>query len=282
MDIDAFWEYSDPTASEARFRGALDATTGDTRLELLTQIARTYSLRRRFAEAHALLDEVEPQLPGAGIRPRLRYLLERGRTFNSAGAVMPARELFVQAWTEGVAHHEEGLAVDAAHMVAITFGNAAEALTWNQQGIALARQSRDPKARALLPAMLNNTAWALHDAGQYTDALTAFQAAEAAWTATNKSRPIQIAKWSVARCLRSLGRHQEALDILNGLEAEYAAQQIVDGYLDEEIAENFLALDQAAAAKPYFQRAAATLAQDEWFVQQETARLARLQQIAVA
>jgi hypothetical protein len=55
-DIDAFWEYSDPAASEARFRHALDQASPDQRLELLTQIARTYSLRRRFAEAHAELD----------------------------------------------------------------------------------------------------------------------------------------------------------------------------------------------------------------------------------
>ena len=48
MDIDSFWEYSDPAASEARFRAALSSAQGDDRLELLTQIARTYSLRQRF------------------------------------------------------------------------------------------------------------------------------------------------------------------------------------------------------------------------------------------
>jgi hypothetical protein len=72
MDIDSFWEYSDPAASESRFRGALAAASADERLELLTQVARTYSLRKQFGQAHALLDEVEPQLPAAGAAPRAR------------------------------------------------------------------------------------------------------------------------------------------------------------------------------------------------------------------
>src|SRR5688572_30750200 len=79
------WNFADPAGSERRFRDALAGAQGDLRLELETQIARSYSLRKRFADAHAALDRLEPQLAGAGARPRVRYLLERGRTFNSAG-----------------------------------------------------------------------------------------------------------------------------------------------------------------------------------------------------
>src|SRR5688500_5671859 len=75
------WNFSDPAASELRFRDALAGAQGDLGLELETQIARTYSLRKRFADAHAALDAVEARLAGAGARPRLRYLLERGRSF---------------------------------------------------------------------------------------------------------------------------------------------------------------------------------------------------------
>ena len=98
IDIDSFWEYTDPAASEARFRAAMTSAQGDARLELLTQIARTYGLRQRFDEAHAVLNEVERQLADAGPRPRIRYLLERGRTFNSSGESDKARALFVEAW----------------------------------------------------------------------------------------------------------------------------------------------------------------------------------------
>jgi len=72
LDIDALWEYADPAASETRFRAALERAQGDNRLELLTQIARTFSLRRDFARANALLDEVELQLAAAGARPQMR------------------------------------------------------------------------------------------------------------------------------------------------------------------------------------------------------------------
>ena len=85
IDIDSFWEYTNPAVSEARFRTALTSAHGDERLELLTQIARTYGLRQRFSEAHDVLNQVEEQLIGAGPRPCVRYLLERGRTFNAGG-----------------------------------------------------------------------------------------------------------------------------------------------------------------------------------------------------
>ncbi|HYY62136.1 MAG TPA: hypothetical protein VE756_12150, partial [Burkholderiales bacterium] len=48
------WDFADPAKSESRFRDALGAASGDWRLELQTQIARTYSLRARYAEAHRL------------------------------------------------------------------------------------------------------------------------------------------------------------------------------------------------------------------------------------
>ena len=73
IDIDSLWEYTNPAESEDRFRIALISAHGDERLELLTQIARTYGLRQRFDEAHDLLNQVEKQLERAGLRPRVRY-----------------------------------------------------------------------------------------------------------------------------------------------------------------------------------------------------------------
>jgi hypothetical protein len=96
--------------------GALHRHKATSALEILTQVARTYSLRKRFDEAHQLLDEIEPQLASAGPRVRVRYLLERGRTFNSSGNREKARELFVAAWEVARPSGLEGLAVDAAHM----------------------------------------------------------------------------------------------------------------------------------------------------------------------
>lgn len=276
IDIDSFWEYADPAASEERFRAALSSAQGDERLELLTQIARTYGLRRRFDEAHAVLSEVEPQLATAGPRPRVRYLLERGRTFNSSGEMEKARPLFVEAWEQGVAARLEGLAVDAAHMVAITYAGTPEAVEWNRQGLELARRSEDGKARSLIPAMLNNSAWDLHTMGRFDEALSLFEEAQAEWTARGKPNQIQIAKWSVARCLRSLGRYDEALAIQRALDAEHRAAGTVDGYVFEELAENLAALDRPAEAKLYWGKAVDELSKDEWFVENEAARLAKM------
>src|SRR2546423_5147035 len=128
--IARLWDFSNPSESEQRFRDALAGVRGDLRLELETQIARTYSLRKRFDEAHKLLDEIEPRLKDAGLKPRLRYLLERGRTFNSSGDKASARPLFLQAWELARAGEEEDLAIDAAHMVAIVEGGE-QALQWN-------------------------------------------------------------------------------------------------------------------------------------------------------
>ena len=277
MDIDAYWEYADPAASEDRFRGLLEQAQADERLEVQTQIARTYSLRRDFAQAHRLLDEVERQLATAGAAPRVRYLLERGRTFNSAGDKERAKPLFVEAWQIASANGLDGLAVDAAHMVPIVVAGA-EGAEWTRRGVELARRSHDAKARALLPALLNNHAWNLHDEGRHAEALPVFREAEAAWLATGKQPQGRIARWSVARCLRSLGRFEEALAIQRSLEQEWAAAGQADGYVFEEMAELLDATGKPDQAKPYFQRAADELGKDAWFVENEPRRLARLRE----
>jgi len=278
VNIDSFWEYSDPALSEQRFRAALNSAQGDVRLELLTQIARTYGLRERFDEAHKLLDEIKGQLAFAGPRPNVRYLLERGRTFNSSGAAERerARLLFVDAWEQALAAHLDGLAVDAAHMVAITYSGSPDAVLWNQRGLQLARQSEDPKAHSLIPAILNNTAWELHSLERFDEALVLFLDAQAEWIARGMPVQIQIARWSVARCLRSLGLFNDALTIQQTLETEHKLAGSVDGYVYEEIAENLIALGKPDEARPYFSKAVAELSKDEWFVKNEAVRLAYL------
>ncbi len=276
MDIDALWEYADPAASESRFINALAETTGDDQLELLSQIARTFSLRGRFAEAHERLDQLETQLSLAGDRPKVRYYLERGRSHNSAGEVEMAHHFFTKAWALASQAGFVGLAVDAAHMLAISNAGNEQALSWNQRGLALARTSDDPKAQALIPAMLNNTAWDLHERGEFAEALALFQEAEQAWIKRERPRQIQIARWSVARCLRSLGEYQQALEMQQALATELQASGLTDGFVFEEIGENLVALGEHEAAKPYFEQALQALEQDQWFVQNEAARLLNL------
>jgi tetratricopeptide (TPR) repeat protein len=279
-DIESLWEYGDPSLSEQRFRQALVRADGDQQLELLTQIARTYSLRGRLDEAHSQLDQVESQLGQAGPRSRVRYLLERGRTLNSGGDKDSAQRFFDEAWMQAQSAGLEGLAVDAAHMMAIVSSGTPDAVAWNERGLEIARQSTDPKARALVPAILNNSAWDLHQSGRFQEALELFDEARVEWEQRGKQKQILIARWSVARCLRSLGRCEEALVIQRGLEAEHKQAGTVDGYVLEEIAENLTALGQAEAARPYLLRAYDELSRDAWFVENEPTRLVALRKRA--
>lgn len=228
------WDFADPAKSEARFRDALTTASGDWRLELQTQIARTYSLRNRYADANRLLDEIEPQLATAGLKPRLRYLLERGRTFNSAGDKAAARPLFVQAWELGRAGDQEDLAIDAAHMVAIVDGGE-KGLDWNRHALAMAESARDPAARRWRASVLNNMGVELKELGRYDEALGVFQRALAAYQERGDPRNIRFSRWMVANTLRLMGRHDEALAIQLALHRELKAAGEVDPYVDEEL-----------------------------------------------
>ena len=282
-DFMAQWNYQDPAASALRFHALLpEARTAanlQLELELLTQIARTHSLQRQFAEAHQLLDEIEPRLTDATPRARLRALLERGRTFNSAGDKATARTLFEQAWQWGLKSKELYLAIDAAHMIAIA-APLDEQSRWHQLAMELAERSQDKKVRGWLASLYNNQGWTLFELGRFDEARV-FQQKCLAWHEQhNNTAKAFIARWSLARLTRAQGLHEQALADLKQLQEEMAeAGEPEDGYLFEELGENALVLDDPAAAE-YFSRAWFLLSQDRWFKANEAERLARLKQLA--
>lgn len=281
IDFDSWWDYDHPDQSEARFRSLLAELPAESpiRLELLTQIARAKGLQRRFVEAHATLDEVEPRLPVGPTRILARYLLERGRVYNSSRRPAEARPLFERAWGVATAVDQDGLAIDAAHMLAIV-SSGDDILDWNLRALNLAERSAQPAARKWLGSLLNNVGWTYHEAGRFAEALQCFERA-AIWRRENGGgHAEQVARWSVARSLRSLGRHSEALELLTALEREFAGAAEPDGYVFEEIAENLLAQGEPAAARPYFARAAEVLGQDAHLIESEPGRLQRLNQLA--
>ena len=275
-EIHELWNFGDPATSERTFREELTHAQGDLRLELLTQVARSYSLRGRFDDAHRLLDEIEPQLKDAGPAPRVRLLLERGRTLRSSGALDRARPRFIEAWQLAQASGLDGLAVDAAHMVALVEAKADDQLEWNRRALALAEQSTQPYAQSWKASLYNNIGWSLHEAGRYEEALTQFEAALRERQRREQPKETRIARWAVARCLRSLQRYDEALKIQRALEAELGASNESDGYVFEELAELLDATGKPDAARAYFRRALAELGNDDWFAKNERARLQRL------
>lgn len=282
-DFMALWDYQDPAASALRFHALLPearaAADLQYELELLTQIARTHSLQRQFAEAHQLLDEIEPRLTYATPRARLRVLLERGRSFNSAGDKASARTLFEQAWQQGLKHKELYLAIDAAHMVAIA-APLEEQSRWHQLAMELAERSQDERVRGWLAPLYNNQGWTLFELGRLEEARQCQQKCLAWHEQHNNPAKAFIARWSLARLSRAQGLHEQAQAELTQLQADMAATGAPeDGYVFEELGENALALDDPAAAE-YFARAWFLLSRDEWFKRQEGERLARLKRLA--
>ncbi|MEZ4868538.1 MAG: hypothetical protein R3C14_44825 [Caldilineaceae bacterium] len=280
-NFDTLWDYSQPAQTEAHFRALLPQFTEQNplRLELLTQIARTQGLQRQFAAAHATLDEVEAALKQPPDRVTVRYWLERGRVFNSAGEPAQARPLFLAAWETATQLGEEYHAIDAAHMLGI-IEPPEEQLGWNLKALEIARQATDPRARQWAGSLNNNIGWSYFDASDYTTALDYFQRALAAREEQKNERAIGIARWCIAKTLRVLGRVAEALAEQQALLAQYKAQGTEDGYVYEELGECYLALAQPEQAAPYFAQAYASLSQDPWLAANEAPRMERMQALS--
>ncbi|GAB4202391.1 MAG: tetratricopeptide repeat protein [Roseiflexaceae bacterium] len=278
-DIDSLWDFADPALSEARFRRALETAQGAHEIELATQVARALGLQRRFNEGHHILDTLIQLLPQQPPRAGVRYRLERGRLYRSAGQPEQARPYFLEAWERAVAAGENALAIDAAHMLALV-APPEQQQAWNLRALELAEQSNDPRARRWLGSLYNNIGWTHHDQGRYAEALALFERAVEWRAAQGQPRELRIARWCVARALRSLGRVEQALAQQRDLLAQLQAENDSDGYIDEEIGECLLLLGRAQEARPHFARAHALLAADPWLAENEAGRLARLRELS--
>ena len=290
-DFDALWNYNHPDETAVRFLEILPRArnSGDTGylIELLTQIARTQSLQGNFEEAHAFLDEAQAMLRNDMLIPRIRYLLERGRTYNAAGQQETAVTLFKEAYDLGLSQGPVGdfYTVDAAHMLGIAMPTNEEQLKWNLIALNLARASKNEQARGWRGSLLNNIGWTYFDRGEYEKALAIFQEALAWRIENNPDNPevIRIAKWCVARMLRALGQLETALSMQQSLLAEIeAGEEDQDGFVYEELAECYWELGEVDEAKPYFVLAYEYLSQQAWFVRNNPERIARLKQMSGA
>jgi tetratricopeptide (TPR) repeat protein len=277
-DFDALWDYSQPDQTETRFRQVLLQVPEDEPafLELLTQIARAQGLQHKFEKAHQTLDQVERRLGKVPSRAFVRFLLERGRVFNSSGAPEKARPCFERALEMAKQVSEDFYAVDALHMLAIV-APSEQGLELNQQAIQMAESSLQEKARTWLGSLYNNTGWSYHDLGKYAEALAIFEKAEAWQSSQGRVDETRIAQWCVGRTLRSLGLVEEALSKQTALKHEWEADGIErDGFVFEEIGECLLLLNRAEEARRYFSKAYEILSQDTWLAEQEPDRLSRL------
>jgi tetratricopeptide (TPR) repeat protein len=287
-DFMTLWDFDDPAGTEVKFREVLPQAiaSGDVsyQAQLLTQLARTYSLRRTYDEAHHLLDQADTLIvanTGKGVDmtlARIRSLLERGRTLNWQDEKVQARALFEEAYDLARASGQERLAIDAAHMVAIV-ADVDGQIEWALKGLEAARAASDPKARGWEGPLLNNLAWTYHDSGRLDEALATFKQS---WDWRREHGPPKaeyIAKWAVARCLRSLERVEEALRMQREMLEHNVTSNSDDGYVYEELGECLLALGRADEARPNFARAYELLVNDAHLPHTHPERLVRMKEL---
>lgn len=283
-DFDAAWNYGAPVETREAFESLLGDAGAEAPLawvlELKTQIARTYSLTGEFDRAHEVLDTVEPLIAVDMTRVRVRYLLERGRTFNSAGEKDKAGALFVEAWELGEESGDDFHAVDAAHMVAIAASDGDEANKWNLIGLEHARQSSDERARGWVGSLTNNMGWTAFDAGKLNEALALFEESRDHFLGRELANRARIARWSIARVKREQGAIEEALAMQLSIRDENETAGEPDGFCYEELGELHLLKDDVETAAENFAHAHALLSLDDWFVKNEAARLARIETLS--
>ncbi len=223
---------------------------------LFTQVARALGLQGRYEEAVAILDDLEN---ADELELSAREKLERGRVLNSSGSPADARPLFEAAFDAASEAGFEHLAIDALHMVTIVAGPE-EQRSLHQQALSLASAASDPRARDWRASVLNNLGWSYFDLGEHEKALVVFEEAVGERQRMGKAREIGVARWSVGRTLRALGRTDQALAKLLDLVQWMAAAELTDSFVEEEIGECMIALGRPDEASGHFEAAASLLA----------------------
>ena len=267
VDVNALWDFGKPALSEERFRAALATAQGDDVVILKTQIARTWSIRREFAQALRVLAEVEPQLGQVGPEARTRYFLELGRSFASSvhkpdeltpHAKAMARNAYDSALATARAARLDGLAVDAVHMFAFVDTSPEDSVRWADEGLKIVMASDQPSAKNWEASLRQNRGFALMQLKRYDEALADFKLLLAAREKQGRLGGIRIAHWFIAKTQRLQGRLDEARDTQLRLEREWDAAGQPDPYVFEELEALYKTRGDSERAAHYAARLKAT------------------------
>ncbi len=224
------WDFQDPEESRKKFVALTElAASEEEKTIFRTQIARSLGLEKRFEEAQLVLDSIEDWKREQTLITQIYFLLEQGRVLNSSGQKVQALDFFEQAAKLDV----PGLQLDAIHMIAIAQSSKTLSESVNRRGLERALSSSLEIDRRWAGAFFNNLGWDLHDQEKFEEALVVFKDGLDFRLEQGEAMPIHVAWWSVARCLRSLSRYDEALEIQTRLQQS----EVKDNYVDEEIEE---------------------------------------------
>ena len=287
-DFDKAWDYKNPARTYDVFQKMLAQASDQNlsyRLQLQTQIARTFSLRGKYEEAHKILDHVFSEISNTEHNKisevtKVRYHLERGRAYNSSKKQEKAILEFTRAHDICIDLDEPRFMIDVFHMLGIA-EKPQKALWWNLKAIKYCEASKDTTAIKWLGPLYNNTGWTYHDSGDFEKAMPMFEKSLKFREQTPEQQaPILIAKYSVARCLRSMKQLDQAMKIQRDLEETNSENGNEDGYVYEEIAEILLLKNNISKSKIYFDKAHQLLSVDTWLVKNESERLDRLKKLS--
>ena len=280
-DFIKLWNFGNPAETEKKFRGILpraESTHDASYLaQLLTQIARTQGLQGKFDDAHITLDRVEKMLTPNLKLAYVRYLLERGRAFNSSNHLDQALPLFIQAYELAGQIKEMKLAIDAVHMVAIVKKDPKEQIEWNLKGIAMAEA--DTNSRGWLWALYNNIGESYllvedyENASRYFHNLVEFQKEKG-------GEPDMYTLKDEARAIRLSGHPAEALIIIEPIFSKLQREKQDDGWIREEMAENLFSLGKKTEAKSHFVKAYELLSNEDSCIKNEQEKLQHLKEMA--
>lgn len=230
------WDYNDVESTRERFlrcseREDVRADAGFA-AEIQTQIARTFSLQGNYAEAHCILDGVEA-MPGYHLpAAQVRYLLERGRTYRSAGDAERSLPLFHEAEKHATNHELWRLAIDAVHMIAIAEQKVEDRIAQNVRGLQLVREH--PEQHGWKNALLNNLGEEYITAQQYADAITTFSALIEYQREHNGKADIYTIK-DLAKAHRLNGNPEISRTSMREVLASLSAQGLDDPWIREEL-----------------------------------------------
>jgi len=284
-EIDALWNYHKPEVSEEKFRKLLLAKSDSPTnilFQIKVQLVRALGLQGKFEEGHQLLDELDKQPQSQSQLCTVRFCLERGRLFNSAGDPKTASRYFKQAFTSSTDTGDDFYKVDAAHMLGISEPSP-ENHKWNLRALKIARKSSNERTQTWKASLANNIAWYYHESGDFDQALIQFRYALVLRLKSSKmqgaNKAISIAKWSVARCLRSLNKLDEALKMQQSLLAAMNPND-PSGFVYEEIGECLHKMNRPTEAAPFFANAHELLSQHKFIASSEPQRLDRLKELS--
>lgn len=279
-DFNKLWNFGKPQETEKKFRELLpsaeSAGNPSYLAQLLSQIARTLSLQAKFKETHEILDRVEKMLTPDLKLARVRYLLERGRTFNSSDQQDKALPLFIEAYELGAAIKEMKYAIDAVHMIAIAKKDPKDQIEWNLKGIEMAQADRN--SQSWLHALYNNIGESYLLTKEYKTAASYFHKLAELQKENGGEADIYTLK-DEAKAIRLSGNPNEALAIIEPIFQKLISEKQDNGWIREEIAENYYALEKKAEAKLHFIKAFELLSKDEYCIQYEQDKLKHLKEM---